>query len=99
MLADSASQPPRVFWLNPLRLPATEATTLVRREPSTAGSFPVVASSWTTFPEAVPAVRVAAEPRPRAVRAPAAVVAPVPPLARGTMSSQEGALVPLDCSR
>ena len=49
------------------------ALTLVRAEPSTAGSLAVVASRATTFPAAVPMVR------PRLVRASMVVLAPVPP--------------------
>src|SRR5262245_18087035 len=61
-------------------------------DPSTAGNFPE-ASRATTFPGAVPVFAVAAVPRPRFVRAWAAVEAPVPPLTMPTTPLTEVAEV------
>ena len=65
----------------------TPAVRLVSREPSTAGSL-ALALSCTTLLAAVPKVM------PRLVRAPAAVVAPVPPSVRGMVATAVMAVVP-----
>ena len=77
--AAPAPMPPLVLYLaSEARLPET----LVNWEPSTAGSL-ALPSSLTTFPAAVPVLRMAAVPRPMAVDRPDRLVWPVPPLATG----------------